>query len=243
MDDRRRRELQMLEQQNALGRAQFLDLADHGHKVVGVFCGAPYVRKAHWDEGALDRCRGVVVCNDCEVGKRLYLRTSINFFLLGDRSVKVMDGGPSWLKALVGCHEVYGLDRWLFEIERHGAAGNPQTWYGIAPVARFSDELRREVLAAKLHNLQTVAGGVFNDYPLDDACDDAWSFPGDKIAPHLAKELMWRLKALPPGWVRKFRKAFCNARVRDLPASDLDAAILFLRMYTPGRGAQLDRLL
>jgi hypothetical protein len=117
----------------------------------------------------------------------------------------------------------YGLDKWLFEIERHGEAGDPKTTYSILPEEKLDDELRGQIADAELHDLAALSSGDAN---ADKGGDKPASKPtgGGPIDPRDASQLVGRLKQLPRSDVDAFLAEFGVKRVRDLKASDVAKA-------------------
>ena len=141
----------------------------------------------------------------------------------------MIEGGTAWFKDVVKVRDKYGLERYAFEIERHGAAGDTKTTYTILPDERLTEEQRAEVAALQLHDLGKVlagggraagGGGDFNSY--DKTPSDAL------VEAKSASELVTRLKSLPREAVDSFLKKFGVKRVRDLKASDEKAAREFV---------------
>ena len=103
----------------------YVRLANDGDKVVGVFAGDPYARQVHWTGSAYEECPGKD-CGHCEAGTRAGLRVACNFYVLADRAMKIIEGGPRWFGDVLKVRKKYGLDAWAFEIERHGARQQPE---------------------------------------------------------------------------------------------------------------------
>ncbi|MFB3852576.1 MAG: hypothetical protein ACE148_01995 [Vicinamibacterales bacterium] len=55
----------------------------------------------------------------------------LNFYVPAENAMKVIEGGTVWFKDVLKIRDKYGLDKWLFEIERHGEAGSPKTTYSL----------------------------------------------------------------------------------------------------------------
>jgi hypothetical protein len=202
----------------------FVKLANDGDKVVGAFLGDPLAREVHWTGERYEECPGAEKgCGHCAEAKRPSLRAAMNFYVPAEKAVKVIEGGTTWFKDLFKCRDKYGLDRWSFEIERHGAAGDPKTTYTILPDERLTEEQRSELAALQLHDIRKVVSGGGAEGGGDFASYDKTS--GDaSIDARVASELVTRLKALPRDAVDTFLKKFGVKRVRDLKASDEKAA-------------------
>ena len=149
----------------------------------------------------------------------------LNFFVPAEGAMKVIEGGTVWFKDVLKVRDKYGLDRWCFEIERHGAAGDPKTSYSILPEEKLTDELRGAIAGTELHDLEQLANGgsAGTATPRSNG-----STPSGPIDPRAAGELVARLKALPRSDVDAFLARFGVQRVRDLQAADEAAARAFI---------------
>lgn len=219
-----------LAEKHSANTSVFVKLANDGDKVVGIFVGEPHAREVHWTGARYDECTVDKRCAHCAEGKRPSLRASMNFYVLADKAMKVIEGGTTWFKDLCKCRDKYGLDRWSFEVERHGDAGDTKTSYTILPDEQLTEEQRAGLGALQLHDLKKVmssgseggGGGDFNSY--DKAGGDGL------MEARSASELVGRLKTLPREAVDGFLKKFGVKRVRDLKATDEAAA----RKYIEG---------
>lgn len=205
------------------GSGLFVRLANDRDKVVGVFVGDPYARETHWTGERYEVCTGEG-CSICAEGKRPNLRVSMNFYVPAERDLKIIEGGVTWFKDLLKARDKYGLDKWLFEIERHGAAGDPKTSYTILPEEKLTPEQTKEIDALRLHDLPKVVSGGSDNF---DSYDKGGG-GGETIDARLASQLVGRLKALPRDAVDTFLAKFGVQRVRDLKASDEKAATAFI---------------
>jgi len=188
----------------------FVRLANDGDKVVGVFCGEPFAREVVWTG---ERYETFDSDSAEHSDKRPSLRVMLNFFVPAEGAMKVIEGGTNWFKDVLKLRDKYGLEKWLFEIERHGDAGNPKTSYSILPEEPIPEEVRARVAQAELNDLARLA--------------EAGGAPAPTSGPidaQVAAEIVARLKALPRAEVDTFLTQFGVQRVRDLKASDEPAA-------------------
>jgi hypothetical protein len=184
----------------------FIRLANDGDKVVGAFCGEPFPREVIWNGERYD-----MFDPEVHAGKKPSLRVMLNFFVPAEGATKVIEGGTVWFKDVLKVRDKYGLDKWLFEIERHGAAGDPKTNYTILPEEKIDSAMRALIDSAGLHDLAAIGSGDSGD--------------GDPpIDSETVAELVTRLKALPRPDVDAFLGQFRVQRVRDLRMSDVEAA-------------------
>ena len=196
----------------------FIRLAANGDKVVGAFCGEPFAREVVWTGERYETYDPTV-----HTDKRPSLRVMLNFFVPDEDDMKVIEGGTNWFKDVLKVRDKYGLDKWLFEIERHGDAGDPKTTYSILPEEKLDDAMRTRIASAEAHDLAALSSGEAAS-----SGDKAPSKPNTDSAgpidPRVASELVGRLKALPRSDVDTFLGEFGVKRVRDLKASDAPAA-------------------
>jgi len=207
----------------------FIRLTANGDKVVGIFCGEPFPREVVWTGERYETF-------DAEVhtDKRPSLRVMLNFFVPAENAMKVIEGGTVWFKDILKVRDKYGLDKWLFEIERHGEAGDPKTVYSILPEEKIDAAMQARLAATRLHDLPALAAG-------DSGEEDA------PISADTAAELVTRLKALPRPDVDTFLNQLRVQRVRDLKTSDVEAARQLLgglearaRKQAPPQPASID---
>ena len=101
----------------------FVRLASNGEKVTGVFCGEPFAREVVWTGERYEAFDPKNAAHQAD-GKRPSLRVAMNFFVIADGAMKVIEGGTQWFKDVLKVRDKYGLDKWSFEIERRGDAGD-----------------------------------------------------------------------------------------------------------------------
>ena len=211
----------------------FVRLANNGDKIVGSFVGEPFAREVHWTGERYEECGGEG-CEYCAEGKRPSLRVSMNFYATADRALKVIEGGVMWFKDLLKVRDKYGLDKWTFEVERHGDAGDPKTTYTILPDEKLTKEQQKEIEDLRLHDLAKVASGDSSSSSSFDSYDKSGG--GALIDARLASELVSRLKALPRDAVDTFLEKFGVKRIRDLKAADKAAAKEFVESLESKNG-------
>ncbi len=202
----------------------FVRLAAGGDKVVGAFCGEPFSKELHWTGEKYEECIGDG-CRFCTAGKRPSLRVMLNFFVPAEKAMKVIEGGVSWFKDVLKVRDKYGLENWLFEIERHGDAGDPKTTYSILPEEKIDHELRTAIQAAELHDLENLRK---DEEEGEKPVDRPRKVTTGTIDPRTSGELVARLKALPQTDVGDFLRQFNIQRVRDLSAEHEAAARAFV---------------
>lgn len=213
----------LAEQHSNAGSGLFVSLKNDGDKVVGAFVGEPLPREVHWAGERYEECTRNASCRHCGEGKRPTLRVAMNFFVRAEGEMKIIEGGVSWFKDLVKARNKYGLGKWFFEIERHGAAGNPKTTYTILPDAQITDADTEQIAALALHDLAVAVRG---DGEASGSADGKRG--GRSIDVRVSSQFVARLKALPRDAVEVFLKKFGVQRIRDLKESQEDAARAFI---------------
>ena len=203
----------------------FVRLAANGDKIVGSFCGEPYAREVIWTG---ERYEQFDENNSAHQGKRPSLRVMLNFFVPAENAMKVIEGGTVWFKDVLKVRDKYGLDKWLFEIERHGEAGDPKTTYSILPEEKLDDEMRARIAAAEPHDLKSIGAGNEDAASKDTTKAKKSSNAAGPIDPRVAGDLVAKLKALPRSDVDAFLAEFGVQRVRDLEAKQEAAARAFI---------------
>jgi len=207
----------------------FVRLQNDGDKIVGAFCGEPYAREVVWTG---ERYEAYDPKSPTQSDKKPSLRVMLNFFVPAEGAMKVIEGSTTWFKDVLKVRDKYGLEKWLFEIERHGESGNPKTQYSILPDEKITDEVRAKIAAAQVHDLEKLASGDAGAAAASAAGEKAAPAPAaggnGPIDPRVAGDLVARLKALPRVDLDAFLKKFSVERVRDLRAGQEAQARSFL---------------
>ncbi len=203
----------------------FVRLAANGDKIIGAFCGEPYAREVIWTG---ERYEQFDENNSAHQGKRPSLRVMLNFYVPAEGAMKVIEGGTVWFKDVLKVRDKYGLDKWLFEIERHGDAGDPKTTYSILPEEKLDDEMRARIAAAEPHDLKSIGTGNDEGDGKSSTATKKSSTAAGPIDPRVAGDLVAKLKALPRSDVDAFLAEFGVQRVRDLEAKHETAARAFI---------------
>ncbi|ACY13265.1 hypothetical protein [Haliangium ochraceum] len=211
----------------------FIRLTDSGDKIVGAFLGDPYPREVVWTGQRYE----LFDENDpAHQSKRPSLRVMLNFYVPADDAVKIIEGGTAWFKDVLKVRDKYGLDRWLFEIERHGGPGDPKTSYTILPEEKIDGSLHADLAVAELHDLKALALGsnpapeahAANERLLAEAQQPPPPSPSDLLDPRVAGALVAQLKTLRRSDLDAFLAEFGVQRVRDLKNAQVPAARAFI---------------
>jgi len=213
----------------------FVKLANDGDSVIGAFCGEPCAREVVWNG---ERYDPYDPDNDAHTGVKPASRFSMNFFAPAESAMKVIEGSRAWFTDVLKVRKKYGLDKFLFEIERHGAAGDTKTSYSILPDAKIDEAMAARIAEAELHDLDAIANGGAQGGSKP-AGKPAAAKTGP-IDPRVAGELVAKLKSLQRTDVDSFLAHFGVQRVRDLKASDEDAARAWLTKPAAETGAPVD---
>jgi hypothetical protein len=196
----------------------FVRLQNDGDAVVGVFCGEPYAREVYWDgekyvEATADGPPPGATA------KTPSLRVALNFYVPSEGAMKIVEGGTQWFRDLVNVREKYGLDKWLFEIKRHGKPKDPKTKYTILPEEKIDDALRATLARVATHDLAQVST----------PSEDGDASGGTRVVDvDVARQFADRLRALPRSDADTFLQEFKIERLRDLPNDRVPAALQLL---------------
>ena len=208
------------------GAGPWLRLANDGDKAVGVFLGDPFPREVHFVERYV-ACTGAS-CPHCGDGKRPSLRVAINF--LTGKELRVFEMGTVTFKDLLKVRDKYGLDKWSFEVERHGETGDPKTTYSILPEERLSEQQLADIKKLELHDLRKLyeEAGPDDDDGATKGGKTASKAKGDAgktVDAKTANSLVVVLKSLPREATDRFLAKFGISRVKDIPASRVQEAV------------------
>ena len=202
--------------QHEAGASSWLKLQNDGDRAVVVFLGEPYPREVCFVEGKYVAFDDTLKAQ----GLKPTLRIALNVALLDTKEMKVLEQGVTFFKDLVRVRDKYTLEKWAFEVQRHGAAKDPKTTYSILPEKQLNPDELREFAALQLLDLQKL----YESGPADEP-----AAPQDgPIDPGLAQGLGTALKALPREAVDRFCQKFSVQRIKDLRASQSEMAKVFV---------------
>jgi hypothetical protein len=86
-----------LAEKHASSGGVFVRLATSGDKVTGVFCGEPYAREVIWTGERYEPYDANNPAHQAEA-KRPSLRVALNFFVIAEGVMKLIEGGTQWFK-------------------------------------------------------------------------------------------------------------------------------------------------
>lgn len=206
------------------GSSTWLKLGNDGDKAVIVFLGEPHAREVCFVDGKYQQFDDKLKAQ----GLKPSLRVALNVAVYDTKELKVLEQGVTFFKDLVRVREKYGLEKWAFEIQRHGAAKDPKTTYSILPEHQLTPEQLKEFQALKLQDLEKLysgegagSGDSLGSYDRkDDGTVDAST----------AQALAAQLKTMPREAVDRFCKKFNVSRIKDLPSAQLEKARAFLEV-------------
>lgn len=196
------------------GGSLWLKLTGDGDRAVVVFLGDPYPREVAFVDGKYVDVDDAMKAS----GIKASLRVAFNVALYDSKEVKVLEQGVMFFKDLVRLREKYGLEKWAFEVQRHGAAKDPKTTYSILPEHQLSAEQQKVFQALAQHDLAKLYAGE----------SDGGAKGDGVICPSVAQGLVNALKALPREATDRFVAKFGVQRIKDLPASQADRARAFV---------------
>ncbi len=192
----------------------FIRLTNNHDKIIGAFCGEPYSREVVWVGEKYETYDSMI-----HTGKRPSLRIMINFYVPAEGSMKVMEGSTVWFKDLLKVRDKYGLDKWLFEIERHGEPRDPKTKYTILPEEKIDATTHTRINDTQLHDLAALVEDA-----QEEKSEPSTGEASAQVDLHIAKEIMERLKELPRSDAESFMSKLGLRRLRDLAADDVATA-------------------
>lgn len=196
----------------------WIKLANDGDKAAIVFLGEPYPREVCFVDGKYMPFTDKLKAQ----GAKASLRVAFNVAVFDTKEVKVLEQGVAFFKDVEQVRLKYGLEKWAFEVQRHGAAKDPKTTYSILPEKQLTPEMQKELAALPLHDLEklygdTAEGGL-----------GSYDNEGEPVDAKTAQSITVVLKALPKEAVERFCKKFAITRIKDLPASEVEKAVAYL---------------
>jgi len=204
------------------GSSTWLKLGNDGDKAVVVFLGEPFPREVCFVDGKYmpfdDKLKAQ--------GLKPSLRVALNVALYDTKEVKVLEQGVTFFKDLVRVREKYGIEKWAFEIQRHGAAKDPKTTYSILPEHQLTPEQLKEFQGLKLNDLDKLYSGGDESSSLGsyDRKDEGVIDAGT------AQAIATQLKTMPREAADRFCKKFGVARIKDLPTAQVEKARAFVEV-------------
>jgi hypothetical protein len=230
------------------GGSLWLKLAADGDKAVVVFLGDPHPREVAFIDG-----KYVEVDEKMKAaGAKASLRVALNVALFDSKEVKVLEQGVMFFKDLVRVREKYGLEKWAFEIQRHGAAKDPKTTYSILPEHQLSTEQQKAFQALPQNDLVKLyagdSGGAKGGQSLDSYDKKTDAKADGPVSTSIAQGLVAALKALPREATDKFLAKFNVQRIKDLPAAQVEKARAFVEQLqtesaAPAQSEEIDPFL
>ena len=228
---------------------RFLRLEEDGDKARVFFAGVPYTRYVYWD-GQQTR----EWSEDC--GQKKTLRVAQNVVIcriekgkLEILSAKVLEQGKRFFQNVSKRDKKYGIQNWIFEIERSGSKGDTDTTYNIDPEYELSDKEREKLLSMKLFALEEFYAelGSGNDdnkkRPKPEKKEEPEEDDSDAIInDEQRNELISMFKTFddPEAAGRKFCEEFGIKKVKDLRKAQLKKALKYMDKLTAAEHPESD---
>ena len=215
------------------GGGQWIQLKNDGDREGVVFLGEPYPREVVFVDGKYE------LFNDVHkaAGHKSSLRVAINAALVETREVKVFEMGVMLFKELAAMRNKRPLEKWSFEVQRHGAPKDPKTRYSLLPEDQLSAADQKAYAALELIDLAALYGdtddGALGSYDASPPAAAASKTSG-QVDEATSRRIVAALKALPRADVDAFLAEFDIKRVKDLPASRVAAALAHVERLTTG---------
>lgn len=156
----------------------FVSLKNDGDQVAGIFLGDPYVREQVWNGSQYEDFDP-----EKHKGEKPRLSFVLNFYVPEEKELKIIQGGVKWFDQVKKVRNKYGLDKWVFEITRDGAKGDPQTTYTILPDQEIPDNWKPSIQQLELHDLAKVCGGSHKKSSKGNEAPADFGDPPQKAAP------------------------------------------------------------
>lgn len=218
------------------GDSNFIRLVEDRSSVVVAICGKPHIRRLFWNESA--ETFDPYTDAHKAAGARLTERFVVNAYVPAENAMKIMEFSKTAFKIVLQVKEKYGLEKWLFEVERSGAKGYNKTTYTVLPEKEIDSALRKTIAALPLHDLVKACedgGDAATDMSSHDkkangtngAHAAAPAAPAI-ITPAQVALLVPRLKAMPKARIDEFLAKFKTAKVKEMHAEHFTTAVALL---------------
>ena len=167
------------EQAEQAGDGLFVQLADDGESVRGVFVGAPLVRYRHWNGAGMDNCDGDA-CGWCAQKLKVKVQYALSFFDTDAKAMRVISLSTMTYPQLIEYRDnpQFGLKNWSYQVKRAGKKGDSNTTYMITPHAPLTPKQGVYIDSQDPVNLPHACGLV-----ADAINGAAQPFPGTPTTP------------------------------------------------------------
>jgi len=187
-----------LTEQNAGGL--FEKLQNDGDSFVAKFCEEPWALVSHWDGTGYVECTAEG-CTHCAKGVKKSTRVKFNVWNVTERRMKIWECSGKAATEVRTVRDKYGLEKWCFEVKRHGAAKSTKTTYSVLPERELTADEKKTADAAQVHDLKNTRDEDDDDGPAPATTVD----PDAKIHARVVAEFRERIKLLPLGKEEKKR--------------------------------------
>jgi hypothetical protein len=207
---------------------QWLKLREDGDRAVVAFLGTPHPREVCFQDG-----RYVPFTDELKTaGHNSSLRVALNVVEPETGELRVFEMSGMFYSSLFELLQKRPADKWVFEVQRHGAPRSPKTTYTVIPERELTDEERTSFSQLRLVDLAALYG----DDQQGQRSLDSFDRKPTPISAQDAHDLGETLKALSPDVVHRFCLHFGVSRIKDLPADRVAEAFAFVR-ETPANPA------
>ena len=222
---------------------RFLRFEEDRDKALVFFAGTAYSRYVYWD-GQQTR----EWTEDCKQKPQLRVAQNVIICRIKDDKpeilgVKVLEQGRRFYQNVRKRDRKYGIQNWLFEIERFGKKGDKGTTYDLQAEYELSDKEREKLMAVKRFNLAEFyaeLGGDDGDNktrPRPEKNEESENDDDDAdtiITDEQSKELIRLLKTFdnPEATGRKVVKEFGIKKVKELRKAQFNKALKYMDKLT-----------
>ena len=216
---------------------RFLRFEEDRDKALVFFAGTAYSRYVYWD-GQQTR----EWTEDCKQKPQLRVAQNVIICRIKDDKpeilgVKVLEQGRRFYQNVRKRDRKYGIQNWLFEIERFGKKGDKSTTYDLQAEYELSDKEREKLMSMKLFDLDEFyaeLGGGDSDNkkrPNPEKKEEPEEDDSDAIInDEQSNELISLLKTFgnPEATGRKFVKEFGIKKVKELRKAQFNKALKYI---------------
>ncbi|MBC8278491.1 MAG: hypothetical protein H8E46_09685 [FCB group bacterium] len=226
------------EEMERSGDERFVRLEDDGDSIMGFFAGKPHSRYVYWNGTQYAEWK-----EGC--GEKQNLRVSQNFIVCSVEDdeleivgVKILEQGKRFFKTVMKRDAKFGIQNYLFEIQREGNKGDSDTTYSIDAEHKLTEKQKKELAKVKLLDLESFYSG--GNSGSESAMDSATEDDDDGLISGKQKQdlvTLFKTTDDPENEGKKFCKKFGITKVAELPKSKLAKAVKYMEKLT---GEEID---
>ena len=212
---------QLARQHSRSGDNKWLKLREDGETAIVAFLGTPHPREVCFMDG-----RYVPFTDELKAaGHKSSLRVALNVVNPQTGELRVFEMSGMFYGSLFELLQKRPADKWVFEVQRHGAPRSPKTTYSVIPERELTADEQAAFAKVGLIDLEALYG---DNQPAPRPLDSFDRKP-TPISAQDAQDLADALKALPQDVVQRFCLHFGVSRIKDLPADRVAEAFAFIR--------------